>query len=34
MRHWNDETNVYVEIKMEEPITPNLLTKNQRGEFE
>lgn len=35
IRHWNDETNIYVEIKMEEPVVPNLLINNQRpGEFE
>lgn len=35
VRHWNDKTEVYVEIRMEEPIVPDLLIKNQRpGEFE
>ena len=35
VRHWNDKTEVYVEIRMEEPVVPNLLIKNQRpGEFE
>jgi len=34
IRHWNDKTEVYVEIMMEEPVVPNLLIKNQRGEFE
>ena len=35
IRHWNDETNFYVEIRVEEPVVPNLLIKNQgSGEFE
>lgn len=35
IRHWNDKTEVYVEIRMEEPIVPDFLIKNQRpGEFE
>ena len=35
VRHWNDKTEVYVEIRMEEPIVPDFLIKNQRpGEFE
>jgi hypothetical protein len=34
IRHWNRKTNVYVEIRMEEPVVPNLLIKSQRsGEF-
>jgi hypothetical protein len=35
IRHWNDETNVYVEVKMEEPVPPMVNTLfNRTGQFE
>jgi hypothetical protein len=35
IRHWNDETNVYVEVKMEEPVPPMIHTGfNRTGQFE
>lgn len=32
IRHWNDETNVYVEIKMAEPVIPLVQTRFNRME--
>ena len=35
IRHWNDETTVYVEVKMQEPIVPMVQTGfNRTGQFE
>ena len=35
MRHWNDETKVYVEVKMDNPTPPMIKTAyNKTGEFE
>lgn len=35
MRHWNDETIVHVEVKMQEPIVPMVQTGfNRTGQFE
>jgi hypothetical protein len=35
IRHWNDETHVYVEIHQENPVPPLLQTTlNRTGQFE
>lgn len=34
IRHWNDQTNVYVEIHQEQPVPPLVKTFNQTGQFE
>jgi len=35
IRHWNDETQIIIEIEMQEPTVPNaLMTQNRVGEFE
>ena len=35
VRHWNDKTNVYVEVKMEEPVPPMVYSGfNRTGQFE
>lgn len=35
IRHWNDQTNVYVEIHQQEPIVPMVQTSyNRTGQFE
>jgi len=35
IRHWNDETHVYVEIRQENPVPPMLQTTfNRTGQFE
>ena len=35
IRHWNDETHVYVEIRQENPLPPLLQTTlNRTGQFE
>ena len=35
IRHWNDETKVYVEVRMDNPSPPMIKTTyNQTGEFE
>ena len=35
IRHWNDETHVYVEIHQENPVPPMLQTTlNRTGQFE
>ena len=35
MRHWNDETIVHVEVKMQEPVVPMVQTGfNRTGQFE
>jgi hypothetical protein len=35
IKHWNDETIVYVEVKMQEPIAPMVQTGfNRTGQFE
>ena len=35
IRHWNDETQINIEIQMEEPVPPLMQTTlNRAGEFE
>jgi len=35
IKHWNDETIVYVEVKMQEPVVPMVQTGfNRTGQFE
>jgi hypothetical protein len=35
IRHWDDETKVYVEVKMDNPVPPEVKTRyNKTGEFE
>lgn len=34
IRHWNDQTNVYVEIHQEQPVPPLVKALNQTGQFE
>ena len=35
IKHWNDETHVYVEIRQENPVPPMLQTTfNRTGQFE
>jgi hypothetical protein len=35
IKHWNDETHVYVEIRQENPVPPLLQTTlNRTGQFE
>ncbi len=34
IRHWNDETHVYVEIHQEQPVPPLFKAFNQTGQFE
>lgn len=34
IRHWNDETHVYVEIHQEQPVPPLVKASNQTGQFE
>ena len=34
IRHWNDQTHVYVEIRQEQPVPPLVKTFNHTGQFE
>ena len=34
IKHWNDETHVYVEIHQEQPVPPLVKAFNQTGQFE